>query len=125
MKSKETSNVQVFAAAAFAARLALGASARAGDVEATQPAAAPGGKSGYTLFNPTPKSLMREMSTDRPDATESPYTVDAGHLQVELSLAEYATDAGTEEWDVLPTNIKVGVLNNVDVQFVLQPYVDI
>ena len=27
-------------------------------------------KSHYTLFNPTPKDLMREMRTDRPDKTE-------------------------------------------------------
>jgi len=30
-------------------------------------------KSDYTLFNPTPKAQMRELSTDRPDTTESPY----------------------------------------------------
>ncbi len=29
----------------------------------------------YNLLNPTPRNLMREMSTDRPDKTESPYTV--------------------------------------------------
>ncbi len=39
-------------------------------------------KSGYDLFHPTPRDLMREMSTDRPDQTESPYTVYAGHFQV-------------------------------------------
>src|SRR3954447_8978655 len=88
-------------------------------------AEASGDKSGYTLFNPTPRSAMREMQTDRPDVTESPFTVDAGHVQIETSFFEYASDAGTEEWDVLPTNIKVGVLNNVDVQFVLSPYQDI
>ena len=41
-------------------------------------------KSIYTLFHPTPREWMREMSTDRPDQTESPNTVDAGHFQVEL-----------------------------------------
>src|SRR5207247_8308607 len=40
----------------------------------------------YTLFNPTPRELMREMNTDRPDKTESPYTVDAGHFQVEADV---------------------------------------
>lgn len=33
-------------------------------------------KTNYTLFNPTPREFMREMSTDRPDVTESPITVD-------------------------------------------------
>ncbi|MBC7785628.1 MAG: transporter [Burkholderiales bacterium] len=66
------------------------------------------------------------MSTDRPDTTESPYSVDAGHVQVELSFVDYASndDDGerTNTLGVLPTNIKVGLLNNVDVQFVFTPY---
>lgn len=92
---------------------------------AARAAEAAGDKSAYTLFNPTPRAAMRELQTDRPDVTESPFTVDAGHLQIESSFVEYAQDAGTEEWDILPTNIKVGVLNNVDVQFVLSPDQDV
>src|SRR5262245_33167133 len=30
-------------------------------------------KEEYTLFRPTPVELLRELSTDRPDRTESPY----------------------------------------------------
>ncbi|MEO8961795.1 MAG: hypothetical protein ABI325_07935 [Ginsengibacter sp.] len=37
----------------------------------------------YNLFNPTPKSMMRDFETDRPDVTESAYTLDAGHFQFE------------------------------------------
>jgi len=64
---------------------------------------------------------MGEMST------ESPYTVDVGHVQFELSLADYAyfDDEGvkTDAFSVLPTNFKVDLLNNVDTQFVSTPYV--
>jgi hypothetical protein len=85
-------------------------------------------KSRYTLFDPTPRPLMRELSTDRPDTTESPYTVDAGHLQFELSLVDFAHDrtdgVTTDTVTALPSNIKVGLLNNVDVQFVFDPYVN-
>ena len=49
-------------------------------------------KSSHTLFNPTPDTLMREMSTDRPDASESPYTVDAGHYQMESDLIARTRD---------------------------------
>src|SRR6187402_3113627 len=49
-------------------------------------------KSQYHLFNPTPLNLMREMSTDRPDTTESAYTVDAGHYQIEMSFFDYSRD---------------------------------
>ena len=84
-------------------------------------------KSAYNLFNPTPRAAMREMATDRPDVTESPYTVDAGHFQVELSFVEYGREGDgpgdVEEWSVLPTNLKVGLLNNVDLQFVFTPYI--
>lgn len=83
-------------------------------------------KSAFSLFNPTTREAMREMSTDRPDITESPITVDAGHFQFELSFFHYAynDDGGvqTNAFGVLPSNIKVGLLNNVDIQFVFTPY---
>ena len=49
-------------------------------------------KSHYHLFNPTPRGQMRELSADRPDVTESPYTVDAGHVQLEMSFVDYVYD---------------------------------
>jgi hypothetical protein len=64
-------------AALLTATVGATASARPAAVAATGPA----DKSAFSLFNPTPRELMREMSTDRPDTTESPYTVDAGHFQ--------------------------------------------
>jgi len=86
----------------------------------------PPDKSGYNLFNPTPIALMRELTPDRPDKTESPYTVDAGHFQLEMDFANYtennANGVRTETWNVAPVNFKVGVLNNVDVQFVFDNY---
>ena len=70
---------------------------------------------------------MREMNTDRPDQTESPFTVDAGHVQVEMDLVNYTHDRAngvtTETLAIAPINFKVGLLNNVDVQFLLDTYV--
>jgi hypothetical protein len=89
----------------------------------------PADKSGYDLFNPTPLELMRELSPDRPDKTESPYTVDAGHFQLEMDFANYTEDNAdgvrTEAWNIAPVNLKVGVLNNVDVQFILDDYLHV
>ncbi len=87
-------------------------------------------KSAYTIFNPTPKSQMRELSTDRPDKTESPYTVDAGHFQIEADIVTFSTDksrdAGvTTESNSLGTmvsNLKVGLTNSMDLQVVVAPY---
>ncbi len=80
-------------------------------------------KSGFHLFNPTPRELMREMATDRPDGTESPYTVDAGHVQIEASLIDFTRDKGAggriETLTLMDTNVKFGLLNNMDLQIVL------
>lgn len=83
-------------------------------------------KADFTLLNPTPRALMRGLSTDRPDVTESPRTVDAGHIQLEMSFVEYVLETDgvdSDEFTVLPFNAKVGLLNNLDLQFVLDPYV--
>lgn len=85
----------------------------------------------YHLFNPVPRELMREMSTDRPDKTESAYTVDAGHYQIEMSFIDYVYDRHNptgeqKDVDVLsiaPVNVKAGLTNNVDLQFVMNPYI--
>ncbi len=85
-------------------------------------------KSGYTIFRPTPRDLMRPLSTDRPDATESAYTVDAGHFQVEADVLAYLRDvarddgAHIEGWSFAVTNLKVGLTNRIDVQLVVETY---
>lgn len=81
-------------------------------------------KSGYHLFNPVPADHLRELSTDRPDKTESPYTVDAGHIQIESDLVSYThdSDSGVEAWAIVPINFKVGLLRNVDLQTVIETY---
>src|SRR3954471_21712867 len=74
-------------------------------------------KSRYSLVNPTPREAMREMETDRPGTTESPITVDAGRFQAEFSFVDYTRDRTngmtTETLIALPSNLKVGLLNNV------------
>lgn len=79
-------------------------------------------KSQYTVLNPTPRKLRREMSADRPDFTESPHTVDAGAWQLEMSFFDYVNNSGDDVYSVAPFNLKVGVLNNLDFQLVFTPY---
>ena len=119
----------VLAVLAAAALAAGGQSASEGG---KRPDEAPPDKSGYNLFDPTPRELMREMSTDRPDQTESPHTVDAGHFQVEMDFVSAVIDRDrsgggdvrTSGWGT-SLNLKAGLLNKVDIQFVLAPYVDV
>lgn len=80
----------------------------------------------YHLFAPVPVEEMREMSTDRPDTTESPYTVDAGHFQVEMDVAILAIDhrngTRTTSVDFIPMNLKLGLASFADLQLVVEPF---
>ncbi len=58
-----------------------------GSRAATAGNAAADDRSQYWLFNPTPGRLLREMTSDGPDTTESPFTVDAGRVQTETALS--------------------------------------
>ena len=71
--------------------------------------------------------FRREISTDRPDKTESPYTVETGHVQFELNLIEFGWD------DSSPTDstelkvrrasvggiVKYGLAHNIDMQLMI------
>jgi hypothetical protein len=55
--------------------------------------------------------------------------VDAGHFQLEMDFANYTYDKSdgttTKAWNVAPVNTKVGLLNNVDLQFVFDNYLHV
>ena len=86
----------------------------------------------HHLFNPKPKDALRDLSTDRPDLTESPYTVDAGHVQWEIDLLNATYDRTVNQGESLTTdsriwaglNFKVGLLDQVDLQTIVPMHVD-
>jgi hypothetical protein len=86
-------------------------------------------KSGYTLFNPTPAGAMRDFSPDRPAKSDSPYTVDAGHFQYETDGFVYTYDRysfggiTTRTYTLPDPTLKLGLLNNVDIELTLAPYI--
>jgi len=87
-------------------------------------------KSAYSLTNRTPAAQLRELTTDRPDLTESPYTVDAGWWQLEMDLASFTdtrdtldgANTKTTSLSYANVNIKVGLTNNIDLQTVFSTY---
>lgn len=87
-------------------------------------------KDQYDFFNPTPVAEMRDMSTDRPDKTESAYTVDAGHYQIEMDVMSFTrnhdkiggSDEKTSDYGLATTNFKAGLTNNTDLQLVVESY---
>lgn len=90
---------------------------------AAEPGEAPSGdKSQYNLFNPTPRALMRELSPDRPDATESPMTVDAGHFAMEVSLFDWRRDGRDDTYTLMSSNLKLGLTNTTDLQLLFDSY---
>ena len=64
-------------------------------------------------------AALRPLSTDRPDATESPYTVDKGHFQFELEVASATRDGGEESYGFGELNMKYGFGTDSDLQLVL------
>lgn len=68
----------------------------------------------------------RPMSTDRPDTTESGYTVPAGMFQVEMSFFDYARDADRgkveDQWIFAQTNLKAGLTQSTDLQVILNSH---
>ena len=79
-------------------------------------------KSVYNLFNPTPRELWRDLSPDRPDATESPHTVDAGAWVIEASFFDWRRDGGDDSYTIMSTNLKLGLTNSTDLQFVFDTF---
>lgn len=106
--------------------LVLHAGAWANDGAA--PAQRAADKSQFHLFNATPDELMRPLSADRPDGTESPYTVDAGHVQIEASFFDDSFGASggieTRVRTFADVNFKLGLTNDIDLQIVFSPSVE-
>lgn len=91
-------------------------------------AAADDDKSRFGLFAATPDNLLRDMTTDRPDTTETPFTIDAGRVQVEMTAAGFARSHRdsigtlTESAELAVTNIRIGLDASTEIGFVLRPY---
>jgi hypothetical protein len=87
-------------------------------------------KSQYNLFNPTPCDQLRDFAPDRPDQTEGPFTADAGHLQLEIGIFQYTYDRQPQRFSDIQTRsyewanlgIKLGVLNNLDLELFIPTY---
>ncbi len=92
---------------------AIGGIGLAGNLLLAQPAVAP--KAGG----------LRELTTDRPDATESPFTVDAGHLQLEMNVMSFTRNrldgVRTTEWSVAPFNLRYGLTPATEVGIFVDP----
>jgi hypothetical protein len=86
---------------------------------------------GHTIFNPTPAKEMRPMTTERPSKTDGPYSLDAGHIQIETNLL-----ARTQNNDCVggtctktshnylggTNNLRIGLTDTIDLQIINDIY---
>lgn len=111
--------------------LAAAVGAAAGEPE--KPAAADPDKSGYTLLNPTPENLLRDFNPDRPSQFTGPFTVDAGHFQLEMDLANYTLDrhnpehapVDVDQWNAAPFDLRVGLTNRTEIDVLYGGYLNL
>jgi len=76
----------------------------------------------YSLFKPVPKAEMRDFSIDRPDVTESPMSVDAGHFQFEGDLFKVTTFDGGHVFNIFNGLYKMGLNKNWDIHLGIELY---
>jgi len=87
------------------------------------------GASRDALPGATPQARVRPLSTDRPDTTESPFTLEAGRVQIEMSLVDFNLARGegaapeVSTLAVAPLLLKVGLSRSADLQVGLDPFV--
>lgn len=85
-------------------------------------------KSNHNLFCPVPDNKLREMSTDRPDKTEGPFTVDPGHYQIEFDIATYTykrnkrDDTRTNSYTIFAPNLRIGLLDNLEMNLIFTSF---
>lgn len=83
-------------------------------------------KSGDSWAHPTPDGALREMTTDRPDATESPFTVDAGRVQLEMDFFNHTRSepAGVRvrQWSLAAFNLRLGINRDLEAGLFLAPW---
>ncbi len=100
--------------------------------EPEKPADSPD-KSSYTLLHPTPDDLQRDFNPDRPSQFTGPFTVDAGHVQLEMDLANYTLDrhnpeharVDVDQWNAAPFDLRIGLTNRTEIDFLYGGYLNL
>ncbi|MET4105497.1 transporter [Hymenobacter sp. UYP22] len=80
----------------------------------------------FDLFHPVPRNRLRPLRPDRPGVTESPFTVDAGHFQLEVDALRLINSRDDEQqertWKAAYSVFKLGLSRRTDVQLEVPLY---
>lgn len=87
-------------------------------------------KSRYNLFHPAPESALRGMDTDRPNLTNTPHTIDAGHLQIETGLYDashfhdrtHGGDSVNDTLSLAHINARLGLTDRFEINAAIDSY---
>ena len=117
----------------FAVVVSLGvAFARGGDTLPPTSRSAPD-KERYSLFDPVPDDKERDFNPDRPSQFTGPFTVDAGHFQLEMDLVNYTLDrynpdhapVDVDQWNAAPFDLRVGLTDRTELDFLYDGYLNV
>ncbi|MFD2719534.1 transporter [Hymenobacter monticola] len=81
----------------------------------------------FSWRKPVPRNRLRELQPDRPGVTESPFTVDAGHFQLEMDALRLinsgsGNDGKNRELHLAYSMLKLGLSRRTDLQLELPLY---
>ncbi len=81
----------------------------------------------FSWRKPVPRNRLRELQPDRPGVTESPFTVDAGHVQLEIDALRLINSGSGKakqdrEWHVASSMLKLGLSRRTDLQLEMPLY---
>jgi hypothetical protein len=71
----------------------------------------------------SPAGGGRGLSADRPDATESPITVEPGRVQIESGLYDWSRDGGNDIHTLLSIHAKFGLSDSVDFGLLIDGFI--
>ncbi len=91
------------------------------------------GAPAYSLFNPVPGDKLRDFNPDRPSQLTESFTLDAGHFQLEMDLANYTLDrhnpehapVDVDQWNVAPFDLRVGLTSHTEIDFLYGGYLNL
>ena len=83
----------------------------------------------YSFFHPAPEDKLRDFNPDRPSQFTGPFTVDPGHFQLEMDLANYTLDrranADVDQWNAAPFDLRVGLTSRTEIDFLYDGYLNV
>ena len=116
--------------------LATGMLAASGSVRAGESApgeVAGGPLSGYDFFHPAPADKLRDFNPDRPSQFTGPFTVNPGHVQLEMDLANYTVDrhnserarVDVDQWNGASFDLRIGLTSRTEIDFLYEGYLNL